>query len=196
MPPSRPALVPRASNSLGCKVLRVCPAVSWAYRCTQRGVPLGKEPRESSCHGSSVNKGSGSEPLRGPSTRTSRVFGMARPASCTRGPGQTSRACSEFSWHRYRDSRGAFRGHAAPQPHDIGVRDDAVSDLDLEVIGRIACTAPCVDRKSPRSIVNGRSACGIGCHRDGRDGERYSDKFGDHTWTRRHRPTDNLNCCT
>jgi len=38
----------------------------------------------------------------------------------------------------------------APEPHEVGMRDDTVSDIDGEIIGRIACASLRHKQKVPR----------------------------------------------
>jgi hypothetical protein len=47
----------------------------------------------------------------------------------------------------------------APEPHEVGMRDGAVSDVDGEIIGRIARASLRHEEKVPRSVVRRASLC-------------------------------------
>ena len=47
----------------------------------------------------------------------------------------------------------------APKPHEVGMRDGTVSDVDGEIIGRIARPSLRHEEKVPRPIVRRASLC-------------------------------------
>ena len=89
---------------------------------------------------------SGSVPLGRPTARTPRIIGVAGPAPPASIPGHSPRARGELARHSNRDAHRAFAGDAAAESYKVGMKNHAVPDINLKVVGGIAGTA-----RSPNS---------------------------------------------
>jgi hypothetical protein len=114
--------------------------------------------------------------LRGPIARASRTSRAATPSSATGRREKPARARRKFllNGHR-RTNRAGFRD-VSLESYEIGMRHDAVGNIDGEVVTGIACAALRHEDEIPGTIIGGSRVCDR-CRGDKAGGCNYPERW-------------------
>src|SRR5262249_28263733 len=105
-------------------------------------------------------------PLGRPVSRAARLSGIAAPGATAGIAREPARAGGKFILDGYGSANRSRARHTAPEPDEVRMRDYSVSNVDGEVIGRIARASLRDENEVPRSVV-GRAGL-----RDGGEGNK------------------------
>jgi hypothetical protein len=100
--------------------------------------------------------------LGGPVSRAPRLPRVAAPSAATGIACELARARGKFVLNGHGRSNGTGTRHIAAKLHEVWVRDDTVSDVDGEIIGRVARASLCHESEVPRPVVGRARFCSRG----------------------------------
>ena len=92
-------------------------------------------------------------PLRGPVSRAARISTATAPNAPARHPRKSSRPGGVLVVNGHRSASGTRARHITSELHQIWMANDSISDVDREVIGRIARASLRHEEKVPRTVV-------------------------------------------